>query len=309
MAVKPNPVVRSGIKPNLLIPMYIYPHTWGTTEIKRLLALPKKYPNVKIVVIANVDFDSSDWQDFDYRIKIQSLVRDLSEAGNIVIGYVSSSYTRRPFQGDPKNTVIKDPNGTVFKSDVKTNIERWLVTFPQIRGIFLDEMCYTSTINEKLEHPCVPFKESKATLVAGKQPYRDILAYYRSIYKYVRDTKGLEVLIANPGQSAEKSFFDGTIADNIITFERSEAFFDPTNPITFPFDTPPNMTGLLLYNDPAPFALDKLRAVLGKVSLVYFTDDMLSDNPLNPKVPLFNPWDTLPPYLEELIAYLASPNP
>jgi hypothetical protein len=294
-AVKPNPLVRSGVKPNLLIPLYIYPHDWGTTEIKRLLTLPKKYPGVKIAVIANVDFDSTDWQDFNYRIKIQGLVKDLSDAGNIVLGYVSSSYTRRPISGDPK--------GTVFKSDVKTNIERWLTTFPQIRGIFLDEMCYSKTLYEKLEHPCVPFKESKATLVADKkQPYRDVLAYYRSIYKYVRETRGLEVLIANPGTAADKAFFDGTAADNIITFEGSDGFFDPTNPKTFPFDTPPEMTGILVYNDPTPFSVEKLRAVLGKVSLVYFTDDMLTGKELNP-------WDTLPRYLEEVIAYLAGANP
>lgn len=295
LAAKPNLLQRNGVKPNLLIPLYIYPHDWGTTEIKRLLTLPKKYPNVKIVVIANVDFDSSDWQDFNYRIKIQGLVRDLNEAGNIVIGYVSSSYTRRPVQGDPK--------GTGFGSDIKTNIDRWITTFPQIRGIFLDEMCYSSNLYEKLEHPCVPFKESKATLVADKkQPYRDILAYYRNIYKYVRETRGLETLIANPGTTTDKAFFDGTVADNIITFEGSDGFFDPTNPVTFPFNTPPDMTGILIYNDAAPWSVQKLKQVLGKVSLVYFTDDMMTGDQLNP-------WDTLPKYLEELIAYLASPNP
>jgi hypothetical protein len=48
--------------------------------------------------------------------------------------------------------------------------------------------------------------------------------------------------------------------------------------------------------------VEKLRAVLGKVSLVYFTDDMFTGKELNP-------WDTLPRYLEEVIAYLAGANP
>jgi hypothetical protein len=301
MAVKPNPLVRSGVKPNVLIPLYIYPHDWGTSEIKRLLTLPKKYPNVKLVVIANVDFDSTDWKNFDYRIKIQGLVKDLSEAGNIVIGYVSSSYTRRPIQGDPK--------GSGFASDIKTNIERWITTFPQVRGIFLDEMCYSISLYEKLNHPCVPYKESKATVIADKkQPYRDVLTYYRSIYKYVRETRGLELLIANPGTAADKGFFDGTVADNIIVYENSEAWFDPTNPASLPVNIPPDMSGILIYNDAAPFAVEKLRAVLGRVSLVYFTDDMMSLDPATKK-DVLNPWDTLPKYLEEVIAYLASPNP
>lgn len=287
-----NPIGRTGLKPVLLVPIYVYPHSWGVNEYKRLINVQKLHPNLHIIAIVNVDFDSPDWRgDLLYQGKIQDIVSNLDASGIEVIGYVSSGYSRRPFQGNPK--------GSGFKSDFKTNVDRWLAFFPRIRGIFVDEMCYTPTLYQGLEHPCAPVAESQAPLVTGGYPYKDILAYYRTLYRYIRQTKGLELAIANPGTTVSPAFFDGSVADAIIVYEGPEAFFDPT---IYPLNTNPNMTGLLLYNDPAPFALAKLKAVLGKVGLFYVTDAMLVNNVLNP-------WAALPKYLEELANYLDSPQP
>lgn len=281
------------LKPGLLVPIYIYPHDWGVEEHKRLVGLKRAYPKVAITAILNVDFDGPDWKtDREYRAKMQRIAQDFEQAGIVTIGYVSSSFSRRPFQGNPA--------GTGFKSDFKTNVDRWLLYFPRIRGIFIDEMCYQKTLYAGLPDPCLPPGESKAPLVrtAGRS-YKDLLPYYRMLYRYIRKTKGLELAIANPGTTPDNAFFDGTVADAIVVYEGPEAYFDPS---VYPLDSKPEMTGLLLYNDPAPFALEKLKAVLGKVGLIYLTDDMFTGKELNP-------WDTLPRYLEQLVAFLASLEP
>ncbi len=286
-----NPVIPVGVKPSLLVPLYVYPHGWGTNEYKRLIDLQKRHPKLRIIAILNVDFDSRDWKtDPSYSKRMQNIAQDLDAVGIVVIGYASSSYSRRPFQGDPK--------GSGFGSDFKTNVDRWIKYFPRIRGIFVDEMCYSATLYEGLEHPCLAVRESKALQVSsGTHSYKDILSYYRNLYSYIRQTKGLEVAITNPGHPVTANFFDGSVADAIVIYEGSEAHFDPT---IYPFGSNPSMTGILLYNDPPPFALDKLKAIVGKVSLVYITDTMYINNVLNP-------WSALPRYLEDLANYLDSP--
>ncbi|MCL6527961.1 MAG: spherulation-specific family 4 protein [Thermaceae bacterium] len=287
------PIARAGLKPVLLVPIYVFPHSWGVNEYVRLINLQKRYPNLPIVAIVNVDFDGPDWKtNPGYRAQMGEIVRSLAGAGIVVLGYASSSYTRRPFQGDPK--------GSGFGSDLRTNVDRWIRFFPQVRGIFVDEMCYSLTLYRDQQHPCLPLEASRAPLgQAEGRPYRDVMAYYRAIYAYIRQSKGLELVIANPGQTVPPAFFDGSVADALIVYEGSEAYFDPT---VYPLGGNPDRTGLLLYNDPAPFALPKLRAVLGKVGFFYVTDAMLVDGKLNP-------WAALPRYLEELADYLASPQP
>ncbi|MER3556444.1 MAG: hypothetical protein C4331_19495 [Meiothermus sp.] len=287
------PIARAGLKPVLLVPIYVFPHSWGINEYVRLINVQKHHPSLRIVAIVNVDFDGSDWKtDPVYRGKMGEIVRSLDAAGIAVVGYVSSSYTRRPFQGDPR--------GSGFSSDFKTNVDRWTKFFSQVRGIFVDEMCYTATLYHGLEHPCLPLEQSQAPLVQSQgRSYRDILAYYRALYSYIRWSKGLEAVIANPGQPVPPAFFGGSVADALIVYEGSEAYFDPT---VYPLTANPDMTGLLLYNDPAPFALPKLKAVLGKVGFFYVTDAMLVDGKLNP-------WAALPRYLEDLADYLDSPQP
>lgn len=288
-----SPISRTGVKPILLVPMYVYPHSWGVNEYARLISVKKRHPGLRIAAIINVDFDGPDWKnDAVYRGKMGDIVRALDAASIVVLGYASSSYSRRPFQGDPQ--------GSGFGSDFKTNVDRWIKFFPQVRGIFVDEMCYNTALYSGLDRPCLAVAQSKAPAVkTAERSYRDILAYYRALYRYVRQTKGLETVITNPGQQVNIAFYDGSIADAIIVYEGSEAYFDPT---VYPLGSKPDMTGLLLYNDPSPFAIDKLKAVVGKVGLVYITDTMLINNVLNP-------WGALPKYLEDLANYLDSPEP
>ena len=197
------PIARAGLKPVLLVPIYVFPHSWGINEYVRLINVQKHHPSLRIVAIVNVDFDGSDWKtDPVYRGKMGEIVRSLDAAGIAVVGYVSSSYTRRPFQGDPR--------GSGFSSDFKTNVDRWTKFFSQVRGIFVDEMCYTATLYHGLEHPCLPLEQSQAPLVQSQgRSYRDILAYYRALYSYIRWSKGLEAVIANRLDSGLPAILEG----------------------------------------------------------------------------------------------------
>ncbi|MER3483147.1 MAG: hypothetical protein C4332_08350 [Meiothermus sp.] len=254
LPVLASPIARTSVKPILLVPIYVYPHSWVVNEYTRLVNVQKRHPGLHIVAIVNVDFDGTDWKtDGEYRGKMQDIVRSLDASGIAVIGYASSGYSRRPFQGDPK--------GSGFGSDFKTNVDRWTKFFPQVRGVFVDEMCYNVALFEGLEHPCLAVAESRAPMAKTTgRAYRDILAYYRTLYQYVRQTKGLETVITNPGQQVNIAFYDGSLADAIIVYEGSEAHFDPT---VYPLGNHPDMTGLLLYNDP-PFRFSQTQGGGGK---------------------------------------------
>lgn len=288
-----QPIERPSIKPILLVPLYVYPHSWGANEYQRLIGIQVQHPNLKIIVILNVDFDGTDWKnDREYRLNMIKIAREMSGVNIKVIGYASSSYTRRPFDGSPK--------GSSFSSNFKTNVDRWLTYFPTLSGIFVDEMCYNLTLYTRMKDPCLAMAQSKAPVVReGKQRYKSVMQYYRQLYQYIRQTKGLEMAIANPGQTVPAKFFDGTVADAIVVYEGSEAYFDPT---VYPLGSSPDRAGVLFYNDPAPFAIDKLKALLGRVGLFYTTDTMFIGQVLNP-------WGVLPQYIEDLANYLDNPQP
>jgi hypothetical protein len=278
-----------GSKPNLLVPLYVFPNAAGLELYEQLANLQEKYPDAQIVAVMNANFDWDNWTQnlFSYRDNVRKAVQLMNDAGVMVIGYVSSSYTRRPFEGNP--------SGSGFASDVKTTIDHWVEDVPGIRGIFVDEMCNQTKLYVDTTAPCVPYNQSTAPLVqqnglAFKRP----TTYYRSIFRYVRQTLELEVLVANPGIKPHDYFFQASVADAIVTHEgpwskynRSKALFGPSR-----------MTGILVYDQPALNALSRLQSLVGQTSLVYLTDDQLISFELNP-------WDTLSTYLEELMKYLA----
>lgn len=100
--------------PRLLVPAYFYPSGRGLQEWDRLLKAAARLP---IVAVVNPASGPGERVDPNYT----AVLRRAVGTGLIPIGYVTTSYSRRPI------------------AEVKADIDRWLRLYPAIRGIFLDE--------------------------------------------------------------------------------------------------------------------------------------------------------------------------
>jgi hypothetical protein len=113
------PVAAPGAEPeaprlSLLVPAYFYPSGRGLDDWDRLIASAARAP---IVAIANPASGPGAKVDPNY----SSVIARAVKAGVTVIGYVSTSYAKRPIDA------------------VKADIDRWARFYPEVRGIFLDE--------------------------------------------------------------------------------------------------------------------------------------------------------------------------
>jgi serine/threonine protein kinase len=112
----PDPAVPPVAAPplRLLVPAYFYPAGDGLAQWDRLIDSPAA---ADMVIVANPASGPGDAANADY-------TRVLGRAKNkgvTVIGYVTTSYARRPLQ------------------EVKGDVDQWIRLYPGIRGIFLDE--------------------------------------------------------------------------------------------------------------------------------------------------------------------------
>lgn len=278
--------------PSLLIPFYSDPGDASFQNYEQLAKLQLEHPHLWMVVILNIDFDGPDWinDTNNYRAQMKTAVQTLVETGVEVVGYVDTSYTLRPYEAAVE--------GTPFKSNVQTNIRAWVDNFPEITGIFVDQMCYQTRIHQDptLDDPgyncLVPYAQSQAPQADESQPgYKDVVAYYRNIYKYARRNQDLRWVITNPGRETPLEFFEENVGDNIITYEGPEAGLDPQAPQFTSHNPDPQTVSVLVYA--SSFDQAKLQGLMGKVDQIYLTNDTLP-----------NPWDTLPPYLEDLAKVL-----
>jgi hypothetical protein len=106
-APPPSPV-------RLLVPAYFYPAGKGMDEWRRMAKAAKDVP---IIAIANPASGPGGQQDPNY-VEAIDLAK---QAGVTVIGYVSTSYAKRPL------------------ADVKADIDGWLKLYPKVDGFFFDE--------------------------------------------------------------------------------------------------------------------------------------------------------------------------
>jgi hypothetical protein len=98
----------------VMIPAYFYPGGEGLKEWEKLFATAKRVPTI---VIANPASGPGTKVDGNYT----AVINRTEAAGITVIGYISSSYTKRPL------------------IEVEMDIDRWLQFYPKINGIFVDE--------------------------------------------------------------------------------------------------------------------------------------------------------------------------
>jgi len=142
--------------------------------------------------------------------------------------------------------------------EVKRDIDDWISLYPCIQGIFIDEQAS-----------------------AGKD-----VDYYSELYKYIRKTKGLQMVVSNPGTVCAEEYFSTSTADAICLHESPkevEASFWPEWTSKYP------QTGVLILKYGVTVAEEMSKwmdfAAEKGFGWIYVTDDKGK-----------NPWDRLPAY-------------
>ncbi len=164
----------------LMFPLYIYPGSkWNT-----LISAKNAYPNVPVIAIINPNSGPGTAIDSTYVTKINQLI-----AANItVIGYDHTSW------------------GARNASDVKNDIDLYKSFYPNIQGIFFDEM----------------------TAESGDE------AYYSEMTAYAR-SKGFNLTVGNPGMNIDSSYV-GT--EDILVIYESNGYADLSQSSTWPTSDP-----------------------------------------------------------------------
>lgn len=115
---------RAQERTGLLIPMYVYPGDVGQNrDWVRLLDLKRRHATVPMWVIVNPASGPGRTADPNYTRAIDRLIG----AGCVVLGYVTTSYAKRP------------------PAEVRAELDLWLKLYPRVHGIFFDEMIYEDT--------------------------------------------------------------------------------------------------------------------------------------------------------------------
>jgi hypothetical protein len=116
--------LRAQERTGLLVPIYIYPaDIHKNAAYNRLMDLKRRYETVPMWVIVNPASGPGKQVDANYTRAIDRL----RGAGCMVLGYLTTSYAKRP------------------EADVRKDIDRWLQMYPRIHGIFFDEMISEDT--------------------------------------------------------------------------------------------------------------------------------------------------------------------
>lgn len=125
--------------------------------------------------------------------------------------------------------------------------------------------------------------------------HEDGLAYYRTLYDYVKAISGDAVVIGNSGTNTHEGYLE--VADILVTFEGTLASYRDYAPDAWTARHDAARFGHLVYGAPGS---DDMQAVVDwavsrNVGHLYVTSDRGR-----------NPWDSLPPYWAEEVAHVAS---
>jgi hypothetical protein len=116
--------LRAQERTGVLIPLYVYPaNILRNAAFNRVLELKRRYETVPIWVIVNPASGPGQRVDANYTRAIDRL----RGAGCVVLGYVTTSYAKRP------------------EAEVRREIDVWQQSYPRVHGIFFDEMIYEDT--------------------------------------------------------------------------------------------------------------------------------------------------------------------
>jgi len=199
----------------LMIPLYIYPgKAWDT-----LISAKKAYPNVPIIAIINPNSGPGTSQDSTYVTKIAQLIA----AGITVIGYDHTSWGARSL------------------SDVKNDIDLYQSFYPNIQGIFFDEM----------------------TAVSGDE------TYYSELTAYAR-SKNFNLAVGNPGTNIASSYL---ATEDVFVIYESNGYADLSKSNTWPTSDPSKLAIMSL--KVASLNQTWVTQACQKVGWLYVTDDKL----------------------------------
>jgi hypothetical protein len=116
--------LRAQERTGVLVPMYVYPANIHTNAVwNRLMDVKRRFETVPFWVIVNPASGPGSEVDANYTKAIDRL----QGAGCVVLGYVTTSYGKRP------------------APDVHADIDRWRRFYPRTQGLFFDEMIYEDT--------------------------------------------------------------------------------------------------------------------------------------------------------------------
>jgi hypothetical protein len=240
----------------IIIPLYLYPaDVYSNATVAALLALIRTYHQVPVLCVVNPDNGpGSGGVDGNYTVLIKML---RGSANCKVLGYVSTDY------------------GVRSDSLVRADIAAWLSRYPDIDGIFLDEMPWNIEVGGA-----------------------DALALYAGYTGYAHGL-GLRPVVANPGTNQREEWFSHPTptADVIVVHETSSYPDEAAMKGQF-------SGGHVLYPHTARAALvygqavneTSLRMLLRYTRYVYVTPDTLP-----------NPWDTVSSSLEQQFRIIADP--
>jgi hypothetical protein len=240
-------------KKGIIIPLYLYPtDIYTNTVFNDLIALIKLYHDVPVYVVFNPANGPGLVTDGNYTAAIQRL----QGAGAITMGYVSTDY------------------GAVALGTIIQDIQAWKTYYPDIDGIFVDEMTNAFTVGN--------------------------INLYKSVYNFCQ-TQGFFYVISNPGSQPAPEYFQNLVADNILIHENSvlpiEANllgdFDNGNA-----DYPTNQRGVLIHSLASQTNAQiraQLEMIMKYVRLIYITDDGGDGNA----------WDSVSAYMEMMLKFFS----
>jgi Spherulation-specific family 4 len=157
-----NSVYASPQTTGTIIPLYANPGS----EWEKVINAKKTHPSVPTLVIVNPNNGPMSCPRQDY----VKGITDLKSVGIVTLGYVSTNYTARE------------------NKEIITDIDNWKICYPNIDGIFFDEMAN------------IPGKEN----------------YYANLTSYAK-SKGFVFTMGNPGIEPLTSYV-GTV-DNLVIYE------------------------------------------------------------------------------------------
>lgn len=236
--------------PEILVPAYFDPSTAPNLWSQ----LSSAAATVPLTVIMNPDSGPGTAADPSYSTAVGAVRGN----GGKVVGYVSTQF------------------GARTRADAQGDVDRYLSFYPDIDGIFLDEMS-TDTGDANL-------------------------AYYLDLYNYIKGRRASLRVIGNPGTNTPEAYL--ARADVLVIFEDPQSAYAGATPDAYVANYPSTRFAMIAFDQPgsAGMVSDLELALSRNTGIVYVTDD-------REVLPDFNPYDTLPSYWSAEVNAVASRQP